>query len=153
MINILEYPDMIIWDKKIGADHECDSRKILFQDGEVLIKAPEGVSFVTLRWLGNIPLNGKVFGDVFERTYADLEWRGILPERVMPWYCAIYDGKLCEGFGVKVRPNALCFWQIDELGVSLTLDLRSGTQPTRIVKDFAPQNLCILSRMNLPFCL
>ncbi len=151
MINILEYPDMIIWDKKIGADHECDSRKILFQDGEVLIKAPEGVSFVTLRWLGNIPLNGKVFGDVFERTYADLEWRGILPERVMPWYCAIYDGKLCEGFGVKVRPNALCFWQIDELGVSLTLDLRSGTQPTRIVKELCAAELVHFISNESPF--
>ena len=29
-------------------------------------------------------------------------------------------------YGVKTGPNALCFWQVDEEGVSLTLDVRSG---------------------------
>ena len=31
----------------------------------------------------------KVFGDAWERAYGDLEWRGIVPDRMMPWVCAV----------------------------------------------------------------
>ena len=31
-------------------------------------------------------------GDAWERSYGDLGWRDLIPERVMPWYFATYDG-------------------------------------------------------------
>ena len=77
----------------------------------------------------------KVYGDAWERGYGDLEWRGIVPERCMPWVCAVSNGsdqdpdtsrRFTECFGVKVRPGAMCFWQYDAGGLSLWLDVRCG---------------------------
>lgn len=151
MINILNKPSIILWDKKPWQNTDTNPDRVLVKEGKVLVTAPSGVAFVTLRWLGEIPLHAKVFGDAFERTYADLEWRGILPERVMPWYCALYDGEHCEGFGVRVRPNAFCFWQVDELGVSLTLDLRSGTQPAKLTETLCAAELVHFTSKERPF--
>ena len=33
-----------------------------------------------------------ILGDAWERGYGDLEWRGFVPDRVMPWYVATCDG-------------------------------------------------------------
>jgi len=67
-----------------------------------------------------------VLGDHWERSDGDLGWRNIIPERVMPWYFATYDGKTCCGYGVKTGARALCFWQLDRDGVSLWLNLSNG---------------------------
>ena len=51
------------------------------------------IKYISLRW--NFAKqekrtdNVKVFGDVWERAYCDLEWRGIVPDRMMPWVCAV----------------------------------------------------------------
>jgi len=79
-----------------------------------------------LRWSadqGNLRL---VLGDAWERGYGDLEWRGIVPDRVMPWYAATWDGQRTDAYGVRTGAAALCFWQIDLQGVSLWADVRSG---------------------------
>ncbi len=77
----------------------------------------------------------RIYGDAWERAGGDLEWRGIVPERCMPWFCLVSNGsdavtdtsgRLTEGFGVKVNPGAMCFWQYDSAGVTLWLDLRNG---------------------------
>lgn len=77
----------------------------------------------------------KVYGDVWERGYGDLEWRGNAPDRMMPWVCAVsngsdsdrnYEGRFTECFGVKTQPNAMCFWQYDTSGITLWLDVRCG---------------------------
>ncbi len=70
----------------------------------------------------------KILGDAWERGYGDLEWRGIAPHRNMPWYFLVYgaDTGRTEGFGVKVRPNAMCFWQYTGADVTLYADVRSG---------------------------
>jgi alpha-galactosidase len=45
----------------------------------------------------------------------------------MPWYFLADDQKeAVAGYGVKVRPGAFCFWQIDPKGISLWMDLRNG---------------------------
>lgn len=55
-----------------------------------------------------------------------MEWKGMNPNRFMPWYfCAKSEAKsIC--YGVKVRPSAMCFWQVDSLGMTLFLDVRCG---------------------------
>lgn len=77
----------------------------------------------------------KVYGDVWERSYGDLAWCGIVPERCMPWVCAVSNGsdqepdtsgRFTECFGVKTQPRAMCFWQYDTHGVTLWLDVRCG---------------------------
>ncbi|MGN1452208.1 MAG: alpha-galactosidase [Eubacteriales bacterium] len=77
----------------------------------------------------------RIYGDAWERGGGDLEWRGIVPERCMPWFCLVSNGsdsredvsgRFTEGFGVKVRPGAMCFWQYDAAGVTLWMDVRCG---------------------------
>lgn len=79
-----------------------------------------------LRWDLSFPTGSRFLGDAWERSYGDLEWRGMTASRTMPWYfLANADGETA-GYGVKVRPGSLCFWQADESGVSLWLDVRAG---------------------------
>ena len=77
----------------------------------------------------------RVLGDAWERAYGDMEWKGVVAERCMPWYCLVSNGSdsdLCtegrhtECFGVKVRPSSFAIWQYDAGGVTLTLDIRCG---------------------------
>ncbi len=94
---------------------------------------------VRLRWnFREDELRGeavKVLGDHWERGYGDLTWRGIEPERVMPWYMLVSNGsdadgdftnRFTEGFGVRVQPGAMIFWQYDEGGVTMKADIRCG---------------------------
>jgi len=93
----------------------------------VSLTAPKSsIQRVRLRWSGALPTNLLVLGDHWERSYGDLEWRGILPERVLPWYCSTHGDGTTHAYGVQTQPNAFCFWQIDPAGVTLWLDVRSG---------------------------
>ncbi len=93
----------------------------------VTLSAPtSAVRRVHLRWNGNVA-NARLFlGDHWERGYGDLEWRGQVPERAMPWYFLAHDGAKTHGYGLAVRPGALCFWQADANGISLWADVCSG---------------------------
>lgn len=77
----------------------------------------------------------RVLGDTWERTYGELEWRSVIPQRFMPWYMLVsngsdavrdFNGRHTECFGVEVRPAAVCAWQYDTHGVTLWLDVRCG---------------------------
>lgn len=85
------------------------------------------VKWIKLRW-NNLSWdkNVRFLGDAWERGYGDMEWKGMNPNRFMPWYfCAKSEAKsIC--YGVKVRPSAMCFWQVDSLGMTLFLDVRCG---------------------------
>jgi alpha-galactosidase len=65
-------------------------------------------------------------GDAWERSYGDLAWRNIEPERILPWYFLATDGSATAGCGVRTGAAAFAFWQVDPSGVSLWLDVRSG---------------------------
>jgi alpha-galactosidase len=67
-----------------------------------------------------------VLCDAWERSYGDLGWRSIVPERVMPWYFLGWNGGVADGYGVQTQAAALCFWQLDAEGVSLWLDVSNG---------------------------
>lgn len=97
------------------------------------------IRYLKLRWTFNGNEQRKdsvqVYGDVWERGYGDLEWRGIVPDRTMSWVCAVSDGtdsirnfenRFTECFGVKTQPNAMCFWQYDTSGVTFWADVRCG---------------------------
>ena len=105
----------------------------------VYASASEGIRKITLRWKNKSRRDVRVLGDAWERGYGDLEWRGIVPERHMPWYMAVsngsdmvrdFSGRLTECFGVGVQPSALCMWKYDTEGITLILDASNGTHPT-----------------------
>jgi alpha-galactosidase len=81
---------------------------------------------VQLRWHVDVPAHLRYLGDHWERGYGDLEWRGLVPERLMPWYFLTYDGHLTHGYGVRTGAKAFGFWTVDNGGVSLWLDVRNG---------------------------
>ncbi len=93
----------------------------------VNLSAPTSeLTHLHLRWLAPVNTTLICLGDQWERSYGDLAWRGITPERVMPWYFSTYDGSRLNAYGVKVGAAAFCFWQIDPEGISLWLDVSNG---------------------------
>ncbi len=98
------------------------------QDALVLtLAAPSTpVAAVHVRWRAQVGPALRALGDAWERSYGDLGWRDLIPERVMPWYFATHDGATCHGYGVRTDAAALCFWQLDPEGVSLWLNVANG---------------------------
>jgi alpha-galactosidase len=84
------------------------------------------VAMVHLRWQCNVSSSLLVLGDAWERSYGELGWRNLIPERPMPWYFATRDRSACHGYGVKTGAAALCMWQLDHEGVSLWLNVTNG---------------------------
>ena len=63
--------------------------------------------FIELEWDFESGNDVYVLGDVWERSYADLEFRKLADNgRNMPWYFIATDKKSCFCFGVKTQPNA-----------------------------------------------
>ena len=126
-------PDVI---KTITA-HGSSTTKVYFEGTDIYVQSADLLKFITIRWnftpeetrTDNI----KILGDDWERAYGTLAWRGIEPDRVMPWYFAVtngsdscrdYTGRFTECFGVETQPNAFCSWKYDNKGISLILDVR-----------------------------
>lgn len=99
----------------------------------VFVSSPvHQLTHVHLRWDLKVPEHLRLLGDQWERSYGDLAWRGIVPERVMPWYFLTWDGTVCHGYGVKTGAAALCFWQVDGEGVSLWLNVSNGGEGVQL---------------------
>jgi alpha-galactosidase len=108
-----------------GQDVEltCESRNGL----AVAVTAPKSrLIRVRLRWHGAFPEGFRFLGDHWERSYGDLEWRGLAGERVMPWYFVASNGRVTKGYGVKTGAAAICSWQADAGGINLWLDVSNG---------------------------
>lgn len=80
-----------------------------------------GLRFLRLRWVflpeDMPPRPWRILGDQWERSYGNMEWRGLYPECSMPWYLLLEAPAAAEkqavpgrvaGFGVMVRPHAFC---------------------------------------------
>lgn len=81
---------------------------------------------VHLRWRASVHPALLVLGDAWERSYGDLHWESLVPERVLPWYFLTADRESLHGYGVKTGAGAFCFWQIDPKGISLWLNVSNG---------------------------
>ncbi len=96
-------------------------------DLSIHISAPgRRPTHLRLRWNIAVADHLVVLGDHWERSYGDLQWSCLVPERVMPWYFLTSDGGSLHGYGVKTGGGALCFWQVDPDGVSLWLNVSNG---------------------------
>ena len=99
----------------------------------VSLSAPKtAVRRLHLRWQADLSAIQLILGDAWERAYGDLEWRAWVPDRVMPWYAATFDGSRTHVYGVRTGARAFCSWQIDPHGVSLWADVRSGGVAVRL---------------------
>jgi alpha-galactosidase len=85
---------------------------------------------VVIRWDFSLPGGMRILGDHWERGYGDMEWRGIIPERVLPWYCILHCPQSGEsiGFGVQVGAGAFASWKVDQEGITLILDVKNGSR-------------------------
>lgn len=141
-LNLLRQPDLVVAQTTAGTQalsHSANDRWTNDSGIVVTITDRVGALAVTLsapsvaikrlyfRWRGDMTGTRLIMGDAWERAYGDLEWRTWIPDRVMPWYFATHDGSLTHSYGVRTGARAFCYWQIDQEGVSLCADVRSGT--------------------------
>jgi alpha-galactosidase len=99
----------------------------------VRVEAPEAALLrVRLRWKAAVPVTWRILNDQWERSYGDVEWRGMIGERVLPWYFLAFDGRATHGYGVATGAAAFAFWQVDPDGISLWLDVRNGGGAVRL---------------------
>ncbi len=100
-----------------------------------LIAPSASVLRVHVRWRLALPAAKlRVLSDACERSYGDLDWREVIPERPLPWHFLTFDGERTDGYGVAVAA-ALSFWQCDRGGVSLWLDVHNrgkGVKPASV---------------------
>jgi alpha-galactosidase len=97
------------------------------------LRSPDrAVRRLHFRWRSDLSSMRLTVGDAWERAYGDLEWRGWVPDRVMPWYFASTDGPVTHAYGVRTGAKAFCYWQVDPAGISLLVDVRSGAQPIEL---------------------
>ena len=87
----------------------------------VALEAPATpVRKLRFRWRGRLDDVRLILGDAWERGYGDLEWRGFVPDRVMPWYVAT-SRRHASRTRTACAParSAFCFWQVDPQGITL----------------------------------
>ncbi len=117
-------------DKWQGQDVEVTTTIRLAHGREerpVSITAPRTrLTRLRLRWDGSFPPACRFLGDHWERSYGDLEWRGFVGERLMPWYFLAHDGRVLHGYGVKTGAASVCYWQADAGGITLWLNVANG---------------------------
>jgi alpha-galactosidase len=128
---LTDNPHIACWTETERNDSAAEVRLIAQSDNvlEISLSAPNvALAYVALRWDFAIAPHTQIMGDHWERGYGDLEWRGIVPERVLPWYALLADRKtgVTFGIGVETGAGALSSWRVDEVGVTLMLDVRNG---------------------------
>ncbi|HWD82050.1 MAG TPA: hypothetical protein VG497_24300, partial [Kribbella sp.] len=101
-------------------------------DGATVEVTAQRISRVAVRWSEKLPADALIFGDAWERSYGDLQWRHLQPERLLPWYFLVHSSAGTYGAGVDVQPNAFCAWTVDGDGYTLWLDLRNGGGPVQL---------------------
>ncbi len=81
---------------------------------------------IHLRWNDAVASGLLILNDAWERSYGNLHWQSLVPERVLPWYFLTVGRGALHGYGVQTGAGSLCFWQIDPKGVSLWLNVANG---------------------------
>jgi len=81
---------------------------------------------VQLQWQYEDPTAAVILGDHWERSYGDLAFKPSDIKRKLPWYFVQHDARYTNCFGVKNGCNTICYWQVGEGIMRLTLDTSSG---------------------------
>lgn len=118
--------------KRILCEDECtDAKAEAVINGNTLdlyITATEDKpKFIELEWKFESNDNIFVLGDVWERSYGDLEFRKLSDNnRLMPWYFIATDKTNSFCFGVKTQPNAFISFRYTSDGITALVDCRNG---------------------------
>lgn len=106
---------------------------IFSEDGVVRIRSDDGrAEYAKVSFPSSVKSDWTMIacsGSGLEAQYA---WREVGDGLVSQWYAIINDGERTYGYGVKVRPNAMCAWRVAPGTVELLLDLRAGGQPLEL---------------------
>ena len=141
MVSILRSPDFAFGATEASdfrfeeaASAACDVKYNYSVEGGVgkVTVYPSGapVKYLKLRFEGDMSHVESVFGDQWERNSsvsADLEWRSLMPNRALAWYCYVKTRERVACYGVKTGANCFAFWNVDRRGVTLFLNLTSGS--------------------------
>lgn len=85
------------------------------------------VKFIELEWCFDSDEDLYVLGDVWERSYGELEFKKLCDnDRYMPWYFIATDKTKCFCFGVKTQPNAFISFSYTSDGIKALIDCRNG---------------------------
>jgi len=102
-------------------------------ESSLFVTAPKvSLTSLRLRWHGSFPEGFRFLGDHWERSYGDLEFRGFVGDRLLPWYFLASDGHFSQATGVKTGAASICYWQVDAAGVTLWLDVGNGGSGVRL---------------------
>ena len=137
---LLALPDKV-WiesgDQQVSL-HSSDKYKWTGKDVEVLIqkkddslkifvKSPAAaLQTVKLKWNFQPVSTAKYLGDHWERTYGDVSWQSLTMDKKMPWYFIQQDGDATNCFGVRTGASSICYWQLTNNSLGLSMDTRSG---------------------------
>lgn len=139
-------PDIVLLEDEFAINEMSHDREYRWQIGGtellfsptaqgngILLTAPDrAVKRIECRWTVHVEAGTRFLGDHWERGYGDLEWRGMVPERVMPWYVMANFRQATEGFGVRTNPAAFAYWKVNSQFVTLVLDIRSGSKGVKL---------------------
>ena len=90
------------------------------------------VSYVQLYFKKEFSDNALLLGDAWERSYGELGWQKQPYSGIMPWYFFAKDNAKTYAYGVKVRPSAMCAWQVEKDEICLILDVCNGTKGVKL---------------------
>ena len=108
---------------------EKDAGRVTVSGGRVTVASGAPVYGVQLVYETRLERGAKAFGDSWERGYGELEWRGIVPERLMPWYMHIDENGQQSFIGVMTQPHAFVGLRAAMRSITVDIDLRSGGGP------------------------
>ena len=103
------------------------------EGGEVLVST-RGVDVeeVRLVWKRQHGPTTRICRNDWERDYTEAGWTTLTNNPGSAWYFLIREGKRVDGWGVETQPNALCWWEVSESAITLTLDVRAGGAPLKL---------------------
>ena len=108
---------------------KTDDGRVRISGGRVRVESGAPAYGVQLIYETRLRRGARIFGDAWERAYGGLEWRGIVPERLMPWYMHIDEGEAQSFIGVMTQPNAFVGFRAAAGAITVDIDLRSGGGP------------------------
>lgn len=101
--------------------------EVMIKSGAVYVQCPtKELNGVRLKWNHHLPAGALFLGDAFERSYGDLEWKHEPRGVKNPWYVVVYNDQASACFGVKTGASSICWWELSQDKLALTLDTRSG---------------------------
>lgn len=117
-------PECLVWQTRAARVSLAMERNRM----AVFVAASSGAALrrVYLRWDHRFGAGTRILGDAWERSYGELEWRGVSPHRPLPWYFLATNQGHTAGYGVITQASSIACWKTDTHGVTLELDVRSG---------------------------